>query len=168
MDRTNTGETGGTRPLATGPNPAHGGDLAGVAVDPSTHGIAYTTNNGDHSVTLLTIRQPGQPSVVANLAGATNLAINPQGNIYVAQLSSGTIAEVVSGKPKVVTNLLGVVAVEFANGHLYASTAPAVVGGNGPGKAVVLSHRRLGDRPALPRLLAGGSSSKVAKRQSSC
>jgi hypothetical protein len=291
---------GDKTPLATGPNPANGGDLAGVGVDPQTHGIAYTTSNGDHSVTELTILQPGQKPVVANLAafekahnpdavnhygttsrnacvdnglkkagapvsytgaldshpyavaalgngawavadagandivrvsrtgqislisvlpaqplkftaavasanglpkcvvgviyrvepvptdvevgpggtlyattlpggvddidgsnpgsvyriasngqpvkiatgfvGATNLAINPYGNIFVAQLGSGSIAEVVSGKPKVIANLPGVAAVEFANGHLYASTAPAASGGKGPGSVVMLSH----------------------------
>jgi hypothetical protein len=291
---------GGGAPLATGPNPAKGGDLAGVAVDPATHAVAFTSNNGSHSVTTLTIREPGQKPVVANLAafekthnpdaanhygttstntcvtnalkkagipaayrglldshaysvtaigggswavadaggndilrvtrtghislisvlpvqpvkisaafaasqglpkcvagitynfepvptdveigppnalyvttlpggpegpdsgnpgsvyrianggapvriatgfaGATNLALNPYGNIFVAQIGAGSIAEVVSGKPKVIAKLPGVAAVEFANGHLYASTAPAATGGKGPGSIVVLSH----------------------------
>jgi hypothetical protein len=291
---------GRSAPIASGPNPSTGGDLAGVGVDPATHAVAYTTSNGDHSVTKLTILKPGHKPVVANLAtfekthnpdsvnhygttssnacavnglkkagipvayrgmldshpyavtaigggawavadaggndvlrvspagvvslisvlpvqpvkitaafaasqglpkclagitynfepvptdvevgpggvlyvttlpggpegpdsgnpgsvyrlgsggkaakiatgfaGATNLAINPQGNIYVAQIGAGTIAEIVGGKPKVVTNLPGVAAVEFFNGHLYASTAPAAAGGNGPGRVVVLSH----------------------------
>lgn len=286
-------------PLATGPNPNQGGDLAGVGVDPATHAVAYTTSNGDHSVTKLTVLTHGQKPLVVNLAafekahnpdainhygttsknacvlaalkkaqvpaaytgqldshpyavealgggawavadaggndvlkvnklgqvsvlavlppqpvvisagfaaanglpkcvvgityrfepvptdvelspdhhlyvttlpggpegpdsgnpgsvyklgsggpvkvatgfaGATNLAFNPFGNIFVAQIGTGTIAEVVSGKPKVITNLPGAVGVEFANGHLYASTAPAASGGNGPGSVVVLSH----------------------------
>lgn len=287
-------------PVAVGPSPATGGDLAGVGVDPATHAVAYTSANGDHSVTTLTILEPGHQPVVANLAafektrnpdkanrygtssknpcvinalkkaqipvsytgmldshpyavtpigggswavadaggndvlrvtrtgqislisvlpvqpvtitaafaaanglpacvagitynfepvptdvevgppynlyvttlpggpegpgsgnpgsvyrlssagqpvkiatgfaGATNLAINPYGNIFVAQIGAGNIAEVVSGKPKVIATLPGVAAVEFANGHLYASTAPAATGGNGPGKVVVLSH----------------------------
>jgi hypothetical protein len=291
---------GRAAPIATGPNPSQGGDLAGVGVDPATHAVAYTSTNGDHSVTLLTILQPGLKPVVANLAafekthnpdaanhygtastnscvvnalkkagipvsyrgmldshpyavtpigggswavadaggndvlrvtrtgqislisvlpvqpvkitaafaasqglpkcvagitynfepvptdvevgppnalyvttlpggpegpasgnpgsvyrlgsggqpvriatgfaGATNLAINPYGNIFVAQIGAGSIAEVVSGKPKVIANLPGVAAVEFANGHLYASTAPAATGGQGPGSVVVLSH----------------------------
>lgn len=290
---------GSKTPIATGPNPSQGGDLAGVAVDPATHAVAYTTNNGDHSVTQLHILTPGQQPVVANLAefekthnpdhanlygtsttntcainalkkagipvsyrgqldshaysvtaigggswavadaggndvlrvlktgqvslinvlpvqpvkitaafaaanglpkcvagitynfepvptdvevgpgnglyvttlpggpegpdsgnpgsvyrlaggqiakiatgfaGATNLAFNSYGNIFVAQIGAGSIAEVVGGRPQVIANLPGVVAVEFANGHLYASTAPAATGGNGPGKVVVLSH----------------------------
>lgn len=290
---------GSSAPIAVGPNPAKGGDLAGVGVDPATHAVAYTTANGDHSVTNLTILSPGKKPVVANLAafekahnpdavnhygttstnacvvnalkktgapvsytgqldshpyavtalgggswavadaggndivkvnpagqvslikvlppqpvkisaafaaanglpkcvvgitytfepvptdvelgpdhalyvstlpggpegpsggnpgsvyriaggapvkvasgfaGATNVALNPYGNIFVAQISNGTIAEVVAGRPRVIATLPGVVAVEFANGHLYASTAPAASGGNGPGKVVVLSH----------------------------
>ena len=292
---------GRSTPIATGFSPASGGDLAGVGVDPYTHAVAYTSSNGDHSVTQLTILKPGQKPVVANLAAfekahnpdainhygttsrnacvlnalkkagapvsytggldshpyavaalgngawavadaggndllrvsrtgqvsvisvlpaqpvkftaalaaanglpkcvvgvtykvepvptdvevgprgtlyatilpggvddtaganpgsvyrigndgravkvatgfnsATNLAIDPYGNIFVAQLGSGTIAEVVCyGKPKVIAELPGVAAVEFANGHLYASTAPAVNGGKGPGTIVVLGH----------------------------
>jgi hypothetical protein len=290
---------GQSAPIATGPNPNKGGDLAGVGVDPATHAVAYTSSNGDHSNTRLTILQPGQKPVVANLAafekthnpdaanhygttshnscvtnalkkagipvaytgmldshpyavtpigggswavadaggndvlrvtrtgqislisilpvqpvtisaafaasnglpkcvagitynfepvptdvevgppnslyvttlpggpegpdsgnpgsvyrldgsqavkiatgfaGATNLAINSFGNIFVAQIGAGSIAEVVSGGPKVIAQLAGVAAVEFANGHLYASTAPAATGGNGPGRVVVLSH----------------------------
>ena len=290
---------GSKTPIATGPNPNQGGDLAGVAVDPATHAVAYTTNNGDHSVTqaddphpgseagrgdlanfekthnpdhanlygtsttntcainalkkagipvsyrgqldshaysvtaigggswavgdaggndVLRVTKTGQisliqvlpvvpvkitaafaaanglPKCVAGItynfepvptdvevgpgnglyvsslpggpegpdsgnpgsiyriaggqitkvatgfAGATNLAFNSYGNIFVAQIGAGSIAEVVGGRPQVIANLPGVVAVEFANGHLYASTAPAATGGNGPGKVVVLSH----------------------------
>ena len=59
---------GKSTPIATGPNPAKGGDLSGVGVDPATHAVAYTTSNGDHSVTRLTILQPGHAPVVANLS----------------------------------------------------------------------------------------------------
>ena len=44
-------EIGRRTPLATGPDPSTGGDLAGVAVDPSSRTLAYTTSNGDHSST---------------------------------------------------------------------------------------------------------------------
>ena len=61
--------------------------------------------------------------LATGFAGATNLAIDSHGNIYVAQIGSGTIARIVNGKPQTVLTLPGVVAVEYANGHLYASTS---------------------------------------------
>jgi hypothetical protein len=76
--------------------------------------------------------------LATGFAGATNLAVGPSGWIYVAQLSAGTIAVVHDGKPRVVATLKGVAGLEWANGHLYASTAPAVTGGSGPGTVVVL------------------------------
>ncbi len=69
---------------------------------------------------------------------ATNLAISPRGTIYVAELGSGTISVVRHGHGHVVATLPAVAGVEWANGHLYASTAPAVTGGKDPGKIVVL------------------------------
>lgn len=69
---------------------------------------------------------------------STNLAISPRGTIYVAELGSGTISVVRHGHGHVVATLPGVAGVEWANGHLYASTAPAVSGGKDPGKIVVL------------------------------
>lgn len=81
----------------------------------------------------------GAPTLVATgFDQATNLAIDWWGQIYVAELGSGKIAKVVDGKPVTVLSLPGVVAVEFAHGHLYASTAPAVTGGKGPGTIVEL------------------------------
>jgi hypothetical protein len=81
----------------------------------------------------------GSPHKIATgLAGATNLAIDPAGHIYVAELGSGTIAEIVNGTPHTVISLPNVAAVEYANGHLYASTAPAANGGSGPGTIVEL------------------------------
>lgn len=291
---------GRSTPLATGPDPSTGGDIAGVAVDPSRRAIAYTSSNGDHSSTKLTILQRGKKPVVADLSGfeakrnpdrvnkygvsnpsqcvtdalnaldvpvsyrgqldshpysvtsigggswavgdaggndivkvdryghvsliavlpsqpttisaefaaslglpdcvvgvtyrfepvptdvevgphgalyvttlpggpegpgsgnrgsvyrvdrgghvhriatgfasATNLAIDRHGDIYVAELGSGTLSKVYHGKPKPVLSLPGLVAVEYANGHLYASTAPAVTGGDGPGTVVLLGR----------------------------
>ncbi|HEV7624698.1 MAG TPA: ScyD/ScyE family protein [Amnibacterium sp.] len=74
--------------------------------------------------------------IATGFLGATNLAIGPGGRIFVAQLFGGTIAEVRDGRPSTVATLPGVVGVEWANGHLYASTAPAVGGGTGPGTIV--------------------------------
>jgi hypothetical protein len=78
--------------------------------------------------------------IATGFAGATNLAIDKHGDVYVAELFTGTLSKVVCGKPKPVLSLPGLVAVEYANGHLYASTAPAVSGGNGPGTVVLLGH----------------------------
>ena len=76
--------------------------------------------------------------IAAGLDEATNLAIDPAGHIYVAELGSGQIAEVVHGTAYPIISLPNVAAVEWANGHLYASTAPAANGGSGPGTIVEL------------------------------
>jgi hypothetical protein len=76
--------------------------------------------------------------IATGFAAATNLAVTPGGCIYVAQLGAGTIARVDDGHGVTVATLPGVAAVEWANGHLYASTAPAVTGGSGPGTIVRL------------------------------
>lgn len=290
---------GHSTPLTTGPDPSTGGDLAGVAVDRRRHALAYTSNNGDHSVTTLTIWQPGHTPVVADLsgyerrhnpdhvnlygvkhpskcvtdaltaagvpvryrglidshaysvtaigdgnwavadaggndilkvdrhgrvsllavlpaqplkvtaafaasmglpactvgityrfepvptdvevgphgslyittlpggpeggggapgsvyrldrwrhlhkiatgfAGATNLAIDRRGDIYVAEIGTGTLSRVHHGRPAPVLSLPGLVAVEYSDGHLYASTAPAATGGSGPGTVVKLGY----------------------------
>ncbi|HEX3815162.1 MAG TPA: ScyD/ScyE family protein [Mycobacteriales bacterium] len=291
---------GRSAPLATGPDPSTGGDLAGVAVDPHSRALAYTSSNGDHSSTKLTILQHGRRPVVADLsgfekrhnpdgrvqygvrhpskcvsdalaaqdvpasyrgtldshpysvtpighgawavadagandivrvdrhghvslisvlpsqpvkisaafaaanklpdcvigvtykfepvptdvetgprgrlyvttlpggpegpeggnpgsvytidrwgtahriatgfAGATNLAIDNRGTIYVAEISAGRLSTIWHGQPKPVLSLPGVVAVEYANGHLYASTAPAAAGAEGPGTVVLLGR----------------------------
>jgi hypothetical protein len=286
---------GRSTPLSVGPDPSTGGDLAGVAVDPDTHQVAYTKTNGDHSYTTLTIAHKGGKNLVVNLAAfekkynpdqinhyggihttnacvlnalqtagaplnytglvdshpyavaalghgafavadaggndvlkvdqwghisvlsvlppqpekitaalaaanglpscvvgityvaepvptdveggphgqlfvttlpggadgpfgsvyaigdngqphkiagglesATNLAIDPAGHIYVAELGSGLIAEIANGTAHTVATIPDVAAVEYANGHLYASTAPAANGGSGPGTIVEL------------------------------
>jgi len=76
--------------------------------------------------------------IATGFLGATNLAVTPDGRIFVAQLFGGTIAQVHEGHGVTVATLPGVAAVEWANGHLYASTAPAVTGGSGPGTIVRL------------------------------
>jgi hypothetical protein len=76
--------------------------------------------------------------VATGFAGATNLAITSGGCIYVAQLGSGAIAQVQDGHGVTVAMLPGVAGLEWADGHLYASTAPVVTGGTGPGTIVQL------------------------------
>jgi hypothetical protein len=92
-------------------------------------------------------RWGGRPQQIATgFNEATNLAIDPWGGIYVAELGAGTISKVVHGKPVPVLSLPGVVADEWANGHLYASAAPAAVAPEGsttppaPGQIVKLGH----------------------------
>jgi len=76
--------------------------------------------------------------IATGFAGATNLAIGRHGTIYVAELSKGVISTVRHGRPHVVATLPGVVAVEYAHGSLYASTAPAALGQKAPGTVVRL------------------------------
>jgi DNA-binding beta-propeller fold protein YncE len=76
--------------------------------------------------------------IATGFSSATNLAISPSGRIYVAELGAGRISTIRHCRPHQVASLQGVVAVEWANGHLYASTAPAVMGGKGPGTIVKL------------------------------
>ena len=85
------------------------------------------------------ISASGHPTRVATaFASATNLAIDPHGHIYVAELGSGTISVVRNGRPHEVAVLPAVTGVEWSSGHLYASTAPAASGGDGPGTVVEL------------------------------
>jgi hypothetical protein len=80
------------------------------------------------------ITSSGTPEQIASgFVGATNLAIAPDGTIYVANLFSGDISKVEGGTTTTVANLPGVAALEWARGHLFASTAPAVTGSSDPG-----------------------------------
>ncbi|WP_375489942.1 ScyD/ScyE family protein [uncultured Jatrophihabitans sp.] len=64
--------------------------------------------------------------IATGFAAATNIAVTPRGTVYVASLGDGTIRKVEHGRNAVVANLPDVVAIEWANNHLYASTAPVV------------------------------------------
>lgn len=84
----------------------------------------------------------GKPSRIATgFSGAVNLAIDRSGTIYVAEIFTGTIAKVSCGRPVRVGTVPSIAAIEYANGRLYASTAPAATGGEGPGTIVLLSRR---------------------------
>jgi hypothetical protein len=72
--------------------------------------------------------------------GATNLAVTRSGKVYVAELGAGRISTLSHGHPKPVFHMAGVVAVELAHGRLYASTAPAAMGGTGPGEVLRLAR----------------------------
>ena len=75
--------------------------------------------------------------IADGFAAATNLAVSPSGRIYVVELGVGVFTPGKHG-PRQVADLPGAAAVEWANGRLYASTAPAVTGGTDPGHIVVL------------------------------
>ena len=61
--------------------------------------------------------------IATGFAEATNLAVSPSGCIYVVELGRGIFTPTTG--PKEVAALPGAAAVEWANGHLYASTAPS-------------------------------------------
>jgi len=60
--------------------------------------------------------------IATGFAGATNLAVAPGGKIYVAELFGGQISTIKDGKPHAWMSLEGALAVEYSDGHLYAST----------------------------------------------
>ena len=58
--------------------------------------------------------------IATGFAAATDLAITPEGTIYVAELFGGRISEVVDGKPQTLAEVPLPGAVEYAGGSLYA------------------------------------------------
>lgn len=76
--------------------------------------------------------------LATGFALATNLAVAGNGDVYVAQLGAGAIAKVHEGHVSTVASVPGVVGVEWANHHLYASTAPAITGSKAPGQILLL------------------------------
>jgi hypothetical protein len=72
-------------------------------------------------------------------ASATNLAVTPQGVVFVAELGAGAIAMLHNGMPKTIVKLPSVAAVEYKYGALWAATAPAASGGKGPGEIVKIT-----------------------------
>jgi hypothetical protein len=69
---------------------------------------------------------------------ATNIAITENGGVYVVSLGDGIWTPDRNGKPHRVAKLKGAVAAEWVHGRLYASTAPALVGGKGLGRIVIM------------------------------
>ena len=54
--------------------------------------------------------------------GATNLAVAPNGTVYVAELFGGRISKLVKGGPRTVLEVTEPAALEWSNGRLYATT----------------------------------------------
>jgi hypothetical protein len=75
--------------------------------------------------------------IATGFDSATNLAVDHSGNIFVASLGDGRLTEISCGRSTVVATVPGLVAVEFANGRLYGSLAPAAAGGDGLGSVVL-------------------------------
>ena len=119
-------------------------ELAGVLSVPNCVGITYRfepvptdveVRNGKVYVTTLPggagglgsvyrLGWHGKPIKIAGgFAQATNLAVSPSGRIYVVELGVGIFTPGKDG-PRKVLDLPNAAAVEWANGHLYASTAP--------------------------------------------
>lgn len=59
--------------------------------------------------------------IASGFLGATDLAVTPDGTIYVAELFGNQISKVVNGGPEMVAQLTEPAALEWANGKLYAT-----------------------------------------------
>lgn len=77
---------GAPKVLATGPQ--GDGDVAGLDVAAGGRTMAFTSSNGDHSTTTLTIRTMGKRDVVADISGY-EAAHNPDGRIKYGILAGG-------------------------------------------------------------------------------
>lgn len=67
------------------------------------------------------IRSGATERVAGGFVGATNVAVDQQGNIYVAELFADRISKISGGVVSQVASLPSPAAVEWANGKLYAS-----------------------------------------------
>ncbi|MCE0538154.1 ScyD/ScyE family protein [Kineosporia rhizophila] len=76
----------------------------------------------------------GQVTTVAGgFLGATNLAVDPKGSIYVAEMFAGRISKVENGKVSKYVDLPNALSLQFAHGNLYAGTLASP---SGPGSIV--------------------------------
>lgn len=60
--------------------------------------------------------------IATGFTGSTNLAVAPDGTVYVAELFADQVSKVVAGAPVAVASVTMPAALEWANGKLYAST----------------------------------------------
>jgi sugar lactone lactonase YvrE len=73
--------------------------------------------------------------IASGFLGATDLAVTPDGTVYVAELFGNRISKVSGGGAELVVELDQPAAVEYANGVLYATT-----GAFGNGAVVTITH----------------------------
>lgn len=79
-------------------------------------------------------------TLVGGIAGLTNIAVTPSGKVFLVELGQGVFAVTRHGASEVAA-LPGAAAVEYADGHLYGSTAPIAASqgqDTSPGHIVVL------------------------------
>lgn len=78
----------------------------------------------------------GRARLIAyGFAGATDLAVSPNGTIYVTEMLGNRISVVRHGRPRPLVTLTAPVAVEWSRGALYATTNP----NSGPGTLVKIT-----------------------------
>ena len=71
----------------------------------------------------------------------TNIAVRPNGTVYAAELGAGRVTQLVNGRPgPALYSHAGLVGVEWANGHLYVSNVPNLIGVNSHSSIVQLGY----------------------------
>lgn len=106
-------------------------------VETGPKGLYVTTLPGGAggAGSVYTIGGSGKPKLLATgFPNATNVAVSPAGRVFVVELGVGVFRADPSG-PKLMADLPGAAAVEWANRTLWASTAPAVLQQEGGGGA---------------------------------
>ncbi len=102
-----------------------------TAEDPSlgARGSLYRVNTVTGAVEL----------VATGFLGATDLAVAPNGTVYVAELFGGRISKVVDGSPQTVAEVPFPAAVEWAKGTLYATIDARGFATEGGGSLVTIT-----------------------------
>jgi hypothetical protein len=108
---------------------AHGGVYLSTLSGSLSDGRVYSLGRNGHLHQL-----------AGGIPGATNIAVSPSGHVSVVELGTGIFSVTEHGL-KEAAALPDVAAVEWANGHLYASTAPIAASqgaDHAPGHIVIL------------------------------
>ncbi len=112
------GHTYGFEPVPTDVEMGNDGylyvsSLPGGPEDPSlgARGSVFRVNPNTGAVTKL----------AGGLAGATNVAVTPNGTVYATELFSGNVSRIANGHATPIAHLKDAAAVEYAKGKLYVS-----------------------------------------------